>query len=124
MKERELGKTYKDGEVVCQEGEEGEDMFVIQSGEVTVIKNTNKGEIAITTLKAGEIFGEMALFEKLPRSATVKALGTARILTIDKTGFIPRVSKDPTLAFKILESMSKRVRKLTEELSIYKKDRG
>ena len=123
MKERELGKTYKDGEVICQEGEEGEGMFVIQSGEVTVIKNTNKGEIAIRTLKAGEIFGEMALFDKLPRSATVKALGEARILTIDKKGFIPRISKDPSLAFNILESMSKRVRKLTEEISIFKKSR-
>ena len=124
MKVGELGRTYRDGEVICLEGDEGEHMYVIQSGEVAVIKKTQEGEVAIRTLKAGEIFGEMALFDKLPRSATVKALGTARILTIDKTGFIPRVSKDPTLAFNILESMSKRVRKLTEELSIYKKDRG
>ena len=121
MNERELGKTYKDGEVICEEGEEREDMFVIQSGEVTVTKNTQGGEVAIRTLKAGEIFGEMALFDKLPRSATVKALGEARILTVDKKGFIPRVSKDPSLAFNILKSMSQRVRKLTEELSIYKK---
>ena len=120
MKERELGKTYKDGEVICHEGEEGEYMFVIQSGEVKVTKSMPTGKFTLRILKEGDIFGEMALFDRLPRSATVTALGEARILTIDKKGFIPRVSKDPSLAFNILESMSKRVRKLSEELSTYK----
>ena len=60
MNERELGKTYKDGEVICREGEEGDDMFVIQSGEVAVIKNTREGEVSVRTLKAGEIFAHPA----------------------------------------------------------------
>ena len=122
MKERELGITYKDGEIICNEGGKGNKMYVIQSGKVNVIKKNQEGKFSLSTLKEGEIFGEMALFDRLPRSATVKAMGETRILTIDKKGFFLRISKDPTLAFKILESMSKRIRKLDEELSNLKKE--
>ena len=65
---------------------------------------------------------EMALFDRLPRSATVKAMGETRILTIDRKGFISRISKDPTLAFKMLESMSKRIRELHKELIKLRKE--
>ena len=70
----------------------------------------------------GEIFGEIALFDHMPRSATVKAVGEAVVLSIDKKGFFAKASKDPTLVFNILEGMSKRIRDLTHELSKYKKD--
>ena len=98
-------------------------MYVIQSGKVEVIKKVPDGELVLKTLNAGEIFGEMALFDRLPRSATIKAVGEARILTIDKKGFFTKVSKDPTLAFNILESMSKRIRVLNDELCKFKKKR-
>lgn len=122
MKERELGRTYKDGEIICREGEKGKNMHVIQSGKVNVIKKTAEGTLTLSTLKEGEIFGEMALFDHLPRSATVKAAGETRILTIDRKGLFPRISKDPTLAFKILESMSKRIRDLSEEVTHLKRN--
>ena len=122
MKERELGRTYKDGEIICREGEKGKNMHVIQSGKVNIIKKTAEGTLTLSTLKEGEIFGEMALFDHLPRSATVKAAGETRILTIDRKGLFPRISKDPTLAFKILESMSKRIRNLSEEVTHLKRN--
>lgn len=120
MRNRVLGKTYKDGEIICREGDSGQDMFVIQSGQAAVIKQTREGEVTMAILKAGDIFGEMALFDRMPRSATVKASGTARILTIDKKGFLSKVCEDPSLAFQILESMSQRIRELTQELANYK----
>ena len=123
MKKRELGKTYKNGEIICREGEEGKNMFVIQSGKVTVSKDIQNGETTLTTLKEGEIFGEMALFDHLPRSATVKAAGDAVVLSVDKKGFFAKVSKDPTLAFNILEGMSRRIRTINEEISKFKKNR-
>ncbi len=121
MKERELGKVYRNGEIICNEGDEGRDMYVIQSGKVSVIKRTPQGEVFLRTLKGGDIFGEMALFDHLPRSATVRADGEARILRIDKNGFFSKASRDPTLAFKILEGMSRRIRDLTNELAKVKK---
>jgi CRP-like cAMP-binding protein len=123
MKKSELGRTYKDGEIICREGEEGKGMYVIQSGKVEVMKKVPDGEFPITTLNKGEIFGEMALFDLLPRSATVRASGEAVVLSIDKKGFFAKVSEDPTLAFNILESMSRRIRALNNELAKLKKDR-
>lgn len=116
MKDAELGKIYSDGEVIFKEGATGEGMYVIQSGKVKITKETDTGEITITTLGSGEIFGEMALFDRLPRSATATALGDARILSIDKKKLFATISRDPTLAFNILETMSSRIRRLDEEL--------
>ncbi len=124
MKESELGRTYDDGEIVCSEGDEGKSMFVIQSGKVEVIKKRPEGELTLRTMEKGEIFGEIALFDHMPRSATVKAVGEAVVLSIDKKGFFAKASKDPTLAFNIVEGMSRRIRDLTYELSKYKKDAG
>ena len=122
MKVSELGKTYKDGEIICREGNEGRSMFVIQSGVVEVVKNLNGGEIVLRTMKKGEIFGEIALFDRMARSATVKALGEAIVLRVDKQGFFAKACKDPTLTFNIIEGMSKRIRDLTHELSKYKEN--
>jgi len=63
----------------------------------------------------------MALFDKLPRSATARASGNARILTIDKKKLFSSIGRDPTLVFKLLESMSQRIRKLDDELMKLKK---
>lgn len=123
MKKSDLGRTYKDGEIICREGEEGKGMFVILSGKVEVTKKVPDGELTIAILNKGEMFGEMALFDRLPRSATVRAHGEAVVLSIDKKGFIGKVSEDPTLSFNILESMSRRIRTLTNELTKLKKDR-
>jgi GAF domain-containing protein len=114
MKDGELGKVYSDGEVIFREGDEGDRMYAVQSGKVNIMKQTAAGEIVIATLGAGEILGEMALFDRLPRSATAVASGEARILGIDR---------DPTLVFKIIEAMSRRIRKLDEEFSKLERDR-
>jgi CRP/FNR family cyclic AMP-dependent transcriptional regulator len=122
MKESELGKTYKDGEIICREGDEGNSMFVIQSGTVEVSKNLPEGDMVLRTMTKGEIFGEIALFDRMARSATVKARGKAIVLRVDKKGFFAKACKDPTLTFNILEGMSKRIRDLTHELSKYQEN--
>ena len=95
-------------------------MFVIQSGTVEVSKNLPEGDMVLRTMTQGEIFGEIALFDRMARSATVKARGEAIVLRVDKKGFFAKACKDPTLTFNILEGMSKRIRDLTHELSKYK----
>lgn len=122
MKEGELGKIYSDGEVIFKEGETGNVMYVIQSGNIKITKKTESGEIDIATLHNGEIFGEMALFDRLPRSASAVAQGDARVLSVDKKKLFATISRDPTLVFKLLESMSQRIRKLDEDLTKLKKN--
>lgn len=123
MKDSELGRTYSDGEIICKEGEKGDLMYVVQSGRVEITKMTPSGELNITILEKGEILGEMALFGKMPRSATARASGSARVLSIDKKKLFQTINRDPTLVLKILDSMSHRIKKLTDELAGLKKNK-
>ena len=123
MKESDfLGKVYSDGEVIFKEGSEGQVMYIIQTGKVSITKQTSSGEVVVlNTIGKGDVLGEMSLFDRMPHSATASAVGDARILTVDKRKLFKLISGDPTAVFKIIQSMSSRIRKLSDELSEYKK---
>jgi hypothetical protein len=110
----ELGKAYDSGEVIVRQGEAGDCMYVIQSGRVEVVRERDGKEVHFAELGTGDFFGEMALFEKHVRSATVRSLETSRILTIDKKIFLQKIHDDPSLAFRIMQKMSNRIRELNE----------
>jgi flavin-dependent dehydrogenase len=113
----ELGKIYKSGETIVRQGDVGECMCFIQSGRVEVIRESDGKEVKLAELGQGEFFGEMALFEKGVRSATVRPLGEVRILTVDKRLFLRKIHEDPALAFHIMQKMSLRIRELDQELA-------
>jgi len=118
MTEGALGRVYQDGEIIIRQGEPGECMYVIQEGEVEVlIAGEGEKEIRLGVRGEGEFFGEMAIFDRNVRSATVRALGEARVLTVDKKNFMRRVHEDPSLAFRLVETMSHRIRELGEEVA-------
>jgi len=118
-----LGKQYKDGEVIIKQGDTGNCMYVIQAGEVEVIKDNEGKEVRLALRKEGDFFGEMALFSREVRSATIRALGDAKILTVDRKNLLKSIQKDPSLAFRIIETLSKRIRDLSEEIAPYKADK-
>lgn len=120
MKSGELGKEYKNGEIIIKQGESGNCMYVIQSGEVEVLRDNDGKEVQLAIRKTGDFFGEMALFSREVRSASIRALGDARILTVDRKNLLSSIQKDPSLAFRIIETLSKRVRDLSEEIVAYK----
>jgi hypothetical protein len=111
----ELGKVYQDGEVIIRQGEIGDCMFVIQEGQVEIILEQNGQDPHPIVRGPGEFFGEMAIFEREVRMATVRALGQARILTVDKKNFIRRMHQDPSLAYRLVQTMSRRIRELSAE---------
>lgn len=111
-----LGKIYHDGEVIVKQGDEGDCMYIIQSGQVEVLKEIDGRKVQLALRGEGDFFGEMALFEHEARMATVRALGTARILTIDKKNFLRRIHEDPSLAYYLVKKMSARIRQLSEEV--------
>lgn len=123
MREGELGRVYFNGEIIFKEGEKGEVMYVMQSGKVKLTKKATSGDITVAILQSGEIFGEMALFDRLTRSATATALGDASILSIDKNKLFSTINRDPTLVFRILETMSQRIRKINDEVTKLKEDK-
>jgi CRP/FNR family cyclic AMP-dependent transcriptional regulator len=108
----ELGRQYGAGETIVREGESGDCLYVIQSGEVEVIRERDGAEVQLAVLKESDFFGEGSLFDREKRSATVRALGEVRVLTVDKKTLLRRIQEDPTLAYRIIETMSHRVRDL------------
>jgi CRP-like cAMP-binding protein len=110
MRNTALGHQYKDGDTIIRQGEEGNCLYVIQEGRVGVYREKGSDEIMIAELGEGEFFGEMGLFEKDVRSATVRSVGDTRILTIDRKNFYRTIQRDPSLAYRLLEKMSKRLR--------------
>jgi len=117
MRPSALGKTYGDGEPIARQGEIGECMYVIQQGQVEVVREQDGAEVQLATLGEGDFFGEMALFDRERRSATVRALGEARVLTVDKRTFLRRIHEDPSLAFRIVKGMSQRIRTLDAQVA-------
>lgn len=112
-----LGKMYQNGEIVVRQGEIGDCMYVIQDGFVEVVIDSNGQQVQLNVLGKDEFFGEMAIFEHEVRTATVRALGPARILTIDHKNFLQRVHEDPSLAYRVMEAMSNRISRLTKTVS-------
>jgi len=117
-----LGRIYADGEEIIRQGNIGESMYVIQSGRVEVVQHSAAGAIHhLAYLDSGDFFGEMAIFEKERRSATVRAAGEARVLKIDKKTLLRRIREDPLLAVNLLKTMSHRIRELDSEVSRLRK---
>lgn len=112
-----LGKVFKAGEQIVRQGEVGDCMYVIQDGQAEVVRETDGQEIRLRVLGIGDLFGEMAIVDHEVRSATVRALGDVRVLTIDKNAFLRRVHEDPSLAYRVVQAMSSRIRDLTVELA-------
>ncbi len=111
-----LGKDYQDGDIIVREGETGTHMYEIQAGKVEVVRDKDGKEVKLAVLGQGDFFGEMAIFEREVRSATVRAKGPVRALTVDKKTLLTRISADPTLAFRLLEKLSGRIRELDKEI--------
>ncbi|HON55590.1 MAG TPA: cyclic nucleotide-binding domain-containing protein, partial [bacterium] len=119
--ENTTSKVYKAGEVLCNEGELGKEMYILLDGELSVYVNNNK--VAEIT-KKGEVIGEIAVllgiktktFEK--RTATVKVKKDAKIVSIPAAKIIEVISKDPKIIVHTLKTLSERIpesyNKLTE----------
>jgi len=112
-----LGKVYADGEAIVRQGAVGDCMYVVQSGRVEVLQATDAGEQHLAFLETGDFFGEMAIFERETRSATVRASGEARVLKVDRKTLLRRIKEDPLLAVNLLQTMSHRIRDLNAGLA-------
>jgi serine/threonine protein phosphatase PrpC/CRP-like cAMP-binding protein len=109
-------KAFKAGDTVVQEGDEGDELFIVLTGKVRV----HAGGSTITALGPGQHFGEMALVDKSPRSASVTAEQESRLLTIRRKDFFDLVRKDHDVAVKLLWSflgvLAQRLRSTSREL--------
>ncbi len=111
-----MSRVFEQGEIIFTEGDDSREMYVVVSGGVEVIKKTKSGEVHLAKLNKGDFVGEMSLLESLPRSATARAIGTTKLLVIQPGGFLLKIRRDPTFAFEMLQSLSRRIRLTNESL--------
>ncbi|MGZ3693499.1 MAG: Crp/Fnr family transcriptional regulator [Bdellovibrionota bacterium] len=104
--------TFADGEFIFREGDDSQQMYVVQSGEVII----SKQGVVLAHLMRGDFLGEMSLLESLPRHADARAKGKTRLLTIQPGSFLLKIRRDPTFAFELMQALSGRIRRTNEKL--------
>lgn len=112
-----LGRNFADGEIIMVEHEPGTELYIIQKGRVKITKVVNNNEVLLAVLGPGDIFGEMALLENKPRSASAVAFGPVATLAINKQNFEVMVQSQPQLAVKLITILSERVWMAYRQLS-------
>ena len=104
-----FGKTFTDQAIIFCEYEPGDTFYLIQSGRVQITKIMGDIEKTIDILEPGEIFGEMAILEEAPRSATAIALGKVIALEFTRENFQVLMQGNPQIALKLLKLFTKRI---------------
>jgi CRP-like cAMP-binding protein len=107
---------FKKGTVLFHEGDEGEDMYIIQSGKVAIKKRVPHGETTLAVLEKGDFFGEMAILERLPRSAGAEMLEEGDLIVIGSDLFGDMIKSNPEIAVRMLRKYSLRLRETTKQI--------
>ena len=113
-----FGRDFKAGDVLFREGETGEEMYVIQSGLVQVLKRIGADERALATLGRGEFLGEMAILNGKPRTATAVVLEDARCLVLDGRTLESMITKNPEIAMRLIKKLARRLDNADEMIQI------
>jgi CRP-like cAMP-binding protein len=115
-----FAKQYPQGTMIFSEYEPGNTFYLIQSGRVRISKIVGEFEKAIDILKPGELFGEMAILEAAPRSASAIALDDCVLLEFNKENFELIMSSNPQIALTLLRTLVKRIRDQRRRFRILK----
>ena len=110
---------FSSGQVLFHEGDSGDRMFVLLSGTMHVYVERDGKTITYSRLQAGEFFGEMALIEDAPRSATISAESPAHCLSLSKEDYLDLLSRYPQLALRIIKNLFPRLRRTNVQLESY-----
>lgn len=111
-------KEIKADQVIFKEGDEGDSMCVVITGGVSVIKNYDKpGATVLANISEGDYFGEMALFEAAPRSATVKTDSDTKLLDLGKLEFEEIMQEYPSISINICKVLSHRLRTSSDKMA-------
>ncbi len=111
-----FGQELQAGTVIFREGEEGDQMFIIQDGRVKVSRFLGGKEQLLAVLGKGDFFGEMALVTLERRTATVTTLEAVRLLAFNREGYLGMIHKNPKIALNIIDKLCRRLAKANQHL--------
>jgi len=104
----ETRRAYPDNTMICCEYEPGNELYIIQSGNIKITKIIDNKEVLLAVLKDGDIFGEMALLENKPRSASGIAYGNTVLMAINKENFNSMIATQPQLVARLISLLAER----------------
>jgi CRP-like cAMP-binding protein len=113
-----FAKDYPAGTLLFREGDEGEVMYVIQSGEVEIRRRIKDQDRVLAVLPAGEFFGEMAIINNRPRSATAVVRRQTRLLVIDGQTFEAMLRGKTEIAVRMIKTMAGRLERANQQIEL------
>jgi CRP-like cAMP-binding protein len=108
-------QSYTPGQDVVRQGDTGVGAFIIKSGRVEAVQDRGGHQHKLAELKSGDVFGEMALLDEFPRSATVRAIEPTTCLGIQRWHFKGILESHPQIALALLPVLTKRLRNAERE---------
>jgi CRP-like cAMP-binding protein len=113
-----FAKDFKAGTVLFHEGQPGDHMYVITHGEVEIRRNVGETERVLAVLPAGEFFGEMAILNARPRSATAVVRVDSRLLVIAGNTFEAMLRARPEIAMRIIKALASRLENANQHIEL------
>jgi CRP-like cAMP-binding protein len=111
-----IGQTFLEGDLVFKQGAAGDTMFIVHTGALAVIRETEGASTVVARLNPGDFVGEMALVDQEPRSATVKAMEETVLVPITRSFLLKHSARDTKFVLSLMESLSDRLEKVDEML--------
>lgn len=111
-----FGKKFPAGTVLFQEGDKGEEMYIIQAGKVKISKRIRGVEKTLAVLEKGEFLGEMAILNDKPRSATAETVEDCDMLVIDRKTFEALLRGNVEIAIRFIKRLADRLRETNDQM--------
>ncbi len=110
-------RVYPKDTMIFSECQSGNDMYIIQSGQVKISKVVNENEVILAVLQKGEFFGEMALLENKPRSASAIAHEDCTLMVLNRNNFVQMVATQPQLIARLTTTLAERLWSMSRQLT-------
>ncbi len=110
-----IEQSYFAGQEILRQGDVGVGVFIVRTGKVQVIQSRSGTEHVLTTLGPGEVFGEMALLDEFPRSASARATEPTTCFGLQRWHFRGILESHPKIALALLPILSRRMRRAEGE---------
>lgn len=111
-----FGKKIPAGTVLFRDGDRGEEMFILQSGKVKISKRIRGVDKTLAMLEKGEFFGEMAILNDKPRSATAETADECEMLVIDRKTFDALLRSNVEIAIRFIKRLADRLRETNDQM--------
>ena len=113
-----FARDYPAGSVIFEEGEEANVMYVVQRGEVEIVRHSGSEARLVAIIPAGEFFGEMGLINGRPRTGTARIRKDARLLELDADVFEAMVQSRTEIAIRMIKTMSGRLERANNQVEL------